>query len=77
MKQYCRYCVHLCAGNGVYCEAKKITIRESAAKSVNHCDTFDFCEIDAFGETSGYKPRSSRSESPRRAEGEQIAMEVE
>lgn len=30
---------------------------ESTAKSINQCNMFEFCEIDAFGETSGYKPR--------------------
>ena len=60
MKQYCRYCAHLCAGNGVWCAAKNTELRESTAKSVNKCKDFEFCEIDAFGETDGYKPRRPR-----------------
>lgn len=33
---------------------------ESTAKGVNTCKLFDFCEIDAFGETDGYKPRQPK-----------------
>ena len=59
MRQYCRYCIHLCTGNGTYCAAKEKLIAESTAKSLNHCKQFEFCEVDAFGETDGYKPRNS------------------
>ena len=48
MKQYCRYCTNLVTGNGIYCTEKNITMRESTAKSVNHCESFEFNEIDAF-----------------------------
>ena len=58
MTQYCRYCVHLAAGNGTWCEAHEKEMSDSAAKRVNHCKDFDFCEIDAFGENlAGYHPR--------------------
>ena len=58
MKQYCRYCVNLVAGNGTYCEAHETDMSEVAAKRLNHCKDFDFCEIDAFGENlAGYRPR--------------------
>ena len=60
MKQYCRYCSNLVTGNGIYCTEKKIVMQESTAKSVNHCDAFEFNEIDAFFETKGYKERSPR-----------------
>ena len=61
MKQYCRYCVHLHTGNGIWCDEKNLEMRESTAKCVNHCDRFGFCEIDAFAETDGYKPRGART----------------
>ena len=60
MKQYCRYCNNLVTGNGTYCTAKKKTIADSTAKSVNHCKQFEFNEIDAFAETDGYKPRKTK-----------------
>lgn len=58
MKQYCRYCVHLATGNGTWCAAHEREMSDSAAKRVNHCKDFGFCEIDAFGENlDGYHPR--------------------
>lgn len=59
MKQYCRYCIHLATGNGTWCGEQKKTMSDSTAKSVNKCKSFEFCEIDAFGETDGYKPRET------------------
>ena len=50
MKQYCRYCINLAAGNGTWCEKRQKEMSDSTAKRVNHCKDFDFCEIDAFGE---------------------------
>lgn len=64
MKQYCRYCIHLHAGNGIWCDEKKKEMSESTAKSVNNCKMFEFCEIDAFFETDGYKPRQSKPRQP-------------
>lgn len=61
MKQYCRYCNNLVTGNGTYCTAKKKTMEDSTAKSVNHCKQFEFNEIDAFAETDGYKPRKAKA----------------
>lgn len=59
-KQYCRYCSHLCTGNGIWCGAKEKILSESTAKTVNHCKLFDFNEIDAFAENDkGYKPRQT------------------
>lgn len=60
MKQYCRYCAHLCTGNGIWCDERKVELRESTAKSLNSCKLFSFCEEDAFFETDGYKPRQKR-----------------
>ena len=58
MKQYCRYCVNLVAGNGTWCEKRQKEMSDSAAKRVNHCKDFAFCEIDAFCENlAGYHPR--------------------
>jgi hypothetical protein len=57
MNQYCRYCIHFCAGNGTFCEAKQKVIKESTAKSINRCKQFCLCIMDAFSETHRYKPR--------------------
>lgn len=58
MKQYCRYCIHLHTGNGIWCDEKEKELSERTAKTVNHCKQFDFCGMDAFMEnTEGYKPR--------------------
>ena len=64
MKQYCRYCSHLCAGNGIWCGAKEKEVAESTAKSANHCKQFEFCETDAFFETNGYKERFKKKTPP-------------
>jgi hypothetical protein len=78
MKQYCRYCSHLCTGNGIWCDAKQKILSESTTKSVNHCKDFDFCEIDAYFETDGYKERSERRTIPKVDEvsENQLLMEV-
>ena len=60
MKQYCRYCNNLVTGNGIYCTAKNKEMKESTAKTINHCKLFEFNEMDAFGETDGYKPREKK-----------------
>ena len=60
MVQYCRYCDHLCTGNGIWCSAKQKEIAESTAKSTNHCKLFSFNSIDAFFETGEYKPREKK-----------------
>lgn len=60
MKQYCRYCAGLVAGNGTYCTKKNKEMSDSAAKHTNKCKDFELNPIDAFGETDGYKPRKER-----------------
>ena len=58
MKQYCRYCIHCCTGNGNWCEAKEKEYSTAYFKSVNNCKLFEFCEIDAFAENPNpYRPR--------------------
>lgn len=69
MKQYCRYCAYLCVGDIPYCNVKEQTMSESSAKCVNQCRDFDFCEIDAFDETDGYRPKKVKVN-----DGEQIAL---
>ena len=60
MKQYCRYCIHCCTGNGNWCEAKKKSFSDAYFKRVNHCKLFEFCEIDAFAKNPNpYKPRDT------------------
>ena len=70
MKQYCRYCVYLCVNNVPYCDVKNEVRSESACKRPNNCKDFILCESepeyqDAFGETNGYHPRSSKPKKPR------------
>lgn len=74
MKQYCRYCNNLVTGNGTYCTAKNKEMRDSTAKSVNHCKEFEFNEMDAFFETDGYKPRSARQIKPKEESFEQLEL---
>lgn len=57
MKQYCRYCTYLCYGDVPYCSVKNKVFSEQSCKTTNKCKDFSFNSIDAFGETSGYKPR--------------------
>ena len=58
MKQYCRYCIHCCTGNGNWCEAKEKEYSTAYFKSVNNCKLFEFCEEDAFMENPNpYRPR--------------------
>lgn len=76
MKQYCRYCAHLVYGNGTWCEKHQTDMSESAAKRLNHCKDFDFCEIDAFCENpTGYHPREPyRKHQTQEAQGEQTSL---
>ncbi len=62
IRQYCRYCVFLTTGNGIYCAKRKRTYSESYAKSTNNCGDFELNVIDAFGENGkGYQPRETKS----------------
>lgn len=77
-KQYCRYCAHLCTGNGIWCSAKEKELAESTAKSTNHCRLFAFCVIDAFTETGRYTPRQIERKPREKAVLEnQMTMEEE
>ena len=59
MKQYCRYCVHLTTGNGIWCGKRQREYSESYAKSTNNCGDFELNVIDAFFENlRGYQPRA-------------------
>ena len=72
MTQYCRYCISLAYGNGTWCSKHKKEMSDSAAKRVNHCKDFGFCEIDAFGENlDGYHPREPCPDAARWADGGQ------
>lgn len=60
-KQYCRYCIHLVTGNGIWCEKRKREYSESYAKSTNNCGDFELNVIDAFFENDkGYQPREEQ-----------------
>lgn len=76
MKQYCRYCAHIVTGNGTWCSKKEKELAESTAKSVNHCKEFEFCEIDAFFETDGYKPRERKLSENEKISAGQMEMEL-
>lgn len=66
MKQYCRYCIHLCVNNFPYCDKKGKRLSESSCKKPNDCKEFEFsdCEPeyqDAFMENEkGYHPREPK-----------------
>ncbi len=60
MKQYCRYCSHLCTGNGIWCDWQRREISEAAAKAQNRCRDFAFTPIDAFGSIREYTPRKPK-----------------
>lgn len=60
MKQYCRYCCYLDAGNGIWCSELEKEISEAAAKSPNRCHNFAYSNIDAFGSSEEYKPRREK-----------------
>lgn len=71
MKQYCRYCAYLCVGDVPYCSVREQTMSDASAKRVNKCKDFGFCEIDAFGETDGYRPKKVKTN-----DGEQVTIGV-
>lgn len=74
MKQYCRYCVYMCCGNGGnWCEVKQREFPESKIKRTNNCKDFEFCEIDALYGVDTYKPRPPRA----KKNYEQIKIESE
>ena len=75
MKQYCRYCVWLCINNCCYCDKHEKVIAESTARTTNKCKDFEFCEVDAFMETDGYKPRAPRRKTVPVDAGQQISIE--
>lgn len=60
MRQYCRYCSHLCAVGTCLCEAKAKVLAPSTCKRPNRCPLFDFIELDAFdlSMTKIYRPRA-------------------
>lgn len=61
IRQYCRYCVYLVTGNGIYCTKRKREYSEQYAKSTNNCGDFELNVIDAFGENErGYQPREPK-----------------
>lgn len=72
MRQYCRYCNNLVAGNGTYCTVLNKEMSDSKAKHTNNCKHFEFNPMDAFAETSGYKPRTQRA--IKRSDGEQMQI---
>ena len=58
--QYCRYCVNLVTGNGIYCTALNKEKSEASTKAVNYCKHFEFCEIDAYDLKRKYKPKERK-----------------
>ena len=73
MKQYCRYCVNLCVGNGIYCQVTKKELSEAYTKSVNNCRSFNFCELDAYNIGRIYKP-NIKKHYPHKIEKHQISI---
>ena len=63
MKQYCRYCSFCCYIDEVicYCHIKNKTMKDSTAKTKNHCSDFDFNPVDAlFENEKGYRPKEDK-----------------
>ena len=60
MKQYCRYCSHLCTGNGIWCGERQKELSEGYTKRPNTCKQFCFVDIDAYDLVSHYTPRQKR-----------------
>lgn len=73
MKQYCRYCINLYVGNGIYCQAKNKILAESTTKCINTCKEFKFCEMDAYDTSKEYKPHI-KAHFPHKITTEQISM---
>ena len=62
MKQYCRYCSALVAGNGIWCDIRQRELSEGYTKRPNNCNHFDFNEIDAYDLEKRYKPRAEKKD---------------
>ena len=58
-RQYCRYC-GFCRSyeDRAYCNVYNKEMAKNTAKSVNQCPYFAYINLDALGETKGYRPRS-------------------
>lgn len=76
MKQYCRYCIHLCVNNFPYCRQKEKELSESSCKKTNECKDFVFADCepeyqDAFMENmKGYKTREPRKPRKKQCDGQ-------
>ena len=76
MKQYCRYCIHICVNNFPYCRQKEKELSESSCKKPNECKDFVFADCepeyqDAFMEhTKGYKPRQKKEQIMKQCDGQ-------
>lgn len=63
MKQYCRYCCYMVCGDINYCTEQDRAISDATARSPNHCHSFAYNPIDAFGENEkGYTPRMPKKQ---------------
>lgn len=71
MKQYCRYCSHLCIGDYCACDVKQECLSEEYCKRVNKCKYFEFNEIDAFNFEKIYKPKEIKEKNY-----EQLKLEI-
>ena len=64
MKQYCRYCIHLCWNNVIWCGAHEKVKSYSSCKRPNKCKEFQLAECEPeyqdalFENVKGYKPKS-------------------
>lgn len=52
VKNQCRYCIELVAGDFCCCKAKDEVRSEDSCKRKTGCPLFDFCSVDAFGKTN-------------------------
>lgn len=79
MNQYCRYCVSLVTGNGIYCTELNKEKSEASTKVVNYCKHFEFCEIDAYDLDHKYTPRMkvARGSENDQIEGQMTIFDLE
>lgn len=79
MNQYCRYCVSLVTGNGIYCTELNKEKSEASTKVVNYCKHFEFCEIDAYDLDHKYTPRmkTARDSENDQIEGQMTIFDLE
>lgn len=74
MKQYCRYCIHCCVGNGNWCDVREKEYSDSYFCRVNNCKDFEFCSVDVYDAEHEYKPRDARVKKKKGMKVEKVSI---